>query len=192
MSWAYKPEKLISEHEKRDRVPYTVWRKQGYITATPGSSIDYDWIAYEIGRVKADYVIKGLAFDRWGMKYLIKALDNIGVDHYVAGKDDPRAGALRLVDWGQGFKDMAGAVTALETSVLERRLVHDGNPVSTWCIANAMSISDPAGNRKLDKTKTRFRIDFAVACAMAVGLKYQDMSKEPGPSVYEERGIVML
>lgn len=47
--------------------------------------------------------------------------------------------------------------------------VHDGNPVLTWCFSNAMAISDPAGNRKLDKSKARFRIDGAVAVTMAKG-----------------------
>jgi len=54
----------------------------------------------------------------------------------------------------------------------------------TWNISNAIAISDPAGNKKLDKSKTRFRIDGAVALSMAVGLKSRDMAKEPEPSVY--------
>ena len=33
---------------------------------------------------------------------------------------------------------------------------------------------DPAGNRKLDKGKARFRIDGAVALAMAMGLRARD------------------
>ncbi len=35
-------------------------------------------------------------------------------------------------------------------------------------------VSDPAGNRKLDKAKARFRIDGAVALAMALGLKAKE------------------
>jgi hypothetical protein len=33
---------------------------------------------------------------------------------------------------------------------------------------------DPAGNRKLDKDKARFRIDGAVALAMLLGLRSRD------------------
>jgi hypothetical protein len=33
---------------------------------------------------------------------------------------------------------------------------------------------DPAGNRKIDKDKARFRIDGAVALAMVCGLKSRD------------------
>jgi phage terminase large subunit-like protein len=85
---------------------------------------------------------------------------------------------------------MTQAVEALEISVLDRKLVHDGNPVLTWNISNAMTISDPAGGRKLDKSKTRFRIDGAVALAMAIGLKSKDMKEVEGPSIYETRGIL--
>jgi phage terminase large subunit-like protein len=81
---------------------------------------------------------------------------------------------------------MAPAIDAMEVSILERKLSHDGNPVLTWNISNAMSVSDPAGNRKLDKSKTRFRIDGAVALAMAIGLKSRDMSKMPESSAYED------
>jgi phage terminase large subunit-like protein len=109
----------------------------------------------------------------------------IGLDCYVDGKDKERAGALRLVPWGQGYASMTQAVEALEVSVLERKLVHDGNPCLTWNISNAMIIADAAGNRKLDKSKTRFRIDGAVALAMAIGLKSRDLADGPVKSAYD-------
>jgi phage terminase large subunit-like protein len=48
-----------------------------------------------------------------------------------------------------------------------------------------MIIADAAGNRKLDKSKTRFRIDGAVALAMAIGLKSRDLAEGPVKSRYE-------
>jgi phage terminase large subunit-like protein len=69
---------------------------------------------------------------------------------------------------------MAPAIDALEVSVIERKFAHDGNPVLGFCFSNAVAVTDPAGNRKLDKSKTRFRIDGAVAAAMAMGLKARD------------------
>ncbi len=74
--------------------------------------------------------------------------------------------------------DMAPAIDAFEVSVLEGRLKHDGNPMLTICVANAKVDMDPAGNRKLDKSATRFRIDGAVATAMAIGLKAKHAHKE--------------
>jgi phage terminase large subunit-like protein len=126
-----------------------------------------------------------MAYDRWSIDDLLNAMGRIGLEAYVDAKDTAKAGALRLVPWGQGFRDMAPAIDALEVSILERKLIHDGHPVMTWNISNAMSLSDPAGNRKFDKSKARFRIDGAVALAMAVGLKSRDTAEAPQPSAYE-------
>jgi phage terminase large subunit-like protein len=119
----------------------------------------------------------------------LKELYAIGVNVAIEGKDFSRGDnigedIIRLVPWGQGFRDMAGAVDGFESSVLDRRFKHDDNPVLTWCVSNAHVISDPAGNRKLDKSKSRFRIDGAVAVAMALGLKNRDMSEAPPEYAY--------
>ncbi len=109
---------------------------------------------------------------------MLVEFQRIGVDVYIDGKDKPYDGALRLVPWGQGYRDMSPAVEALEASVVHRRLQHDGNPVLTFCFANAIAVMDPSGNRKLDKSKTRFRIDGAVAAAMCLGLKARDVTTD--------------
>lgn len=184
-AWFWKPEETLDEHERRDRVPYRVWKKQGFIETTPGRAIQYDWIAKRLAEIAKNFTVMGMAFDRYRIDDLMVAMQKIGLDCYVDGKDDARSGALRLVPWGQGYASMTQAVEAIEISVLERKFVHDGNPVLTWNFANAISISDAAGNKKIDKSKTRFRIDGAVAAAMAVGLKSRDMTAVPEPSVYE-------
>jgi len=180
--WFWKPGDLLKDHENRDRAPYTTWAKEGFIEAPPGRAIDYGYVAQRIAEISADYEVVGLAYDRWRIEGLLKELMAIGVDAYVEGKEPPRAGALRLVPWGQGFRDMAPAIDALEVSILERQFKHPGNPVLTFCFANAVAVSDPAGNRKLDKSKSRFRIDGAVATAMAKGLKARDAMEGPPPS----------
>lgn len=170
----WKPEDLIEEHERRDRVPYSLWVKKGIIHATPGRTIDHGYVAKQLAELSSNNKILGVAYDRWRIDDLKRELDDIGVNVWVDGKDTKIEGGLRLVPWGQGFKDMAPAVDALEVSILERKFKHDGNPCLTWNISNAISVTDPAGNRKLDKSKTRFRIDGAVAAVMARGLKSRD------------------
>lgn len=192
-AWFWKPHDLLEEHERRDRAPYLVWVNEGYIDAPPGRSVDYSYIAQMIAELREDYEIIGLAYDRWRIENLLREFSAIGMDAWVEGKDDPLSGGIRLVSWGQGFRDMAPALDALEQSILNRTFSHPGNPVLTWCFSNAIAITDAAGNRKLDKAKSRFRIDGAVATAMALGLKARDGApEEEGPSVYEERGVVIL
>jgi phage terminase large subunit-like protein len=183
--WFWKPGDLLREHEARDRVPYFAWKQAGAIETTPGRAIQYDFVVTRLQEITKTFNVIGMAYDRWSMDDFLNSAGRLGLDCYVDGKDTAREGALRLVPWGQGFKDMAPAIDAMEVSILERKLIHDGHPCLTWNISNAMSISDPAGNRKIDKSKTRFRIDGAVALAMAIGLKSRDMSTQPEPSVYE-------
>ena len=192
ISWFWKPDETLRDHEKRDRVPYSVWKKQGILRTTPGRAIQYGFIATELAQIHKMYKIVGIAFDRYRIDDLMVAMAAIDLDCYVDGKDEARVGAIRLVPWGQGYASMTQAVEAFEVSILERKFVHDGNAILTWNVSNAMAISDPAGNRKIDKSKSRFRIDGAVACAMACGLKSRDMTEAPKPSCYEERGVLIF
>lgn len=172
-AWFWKPGDLLRDHEHRDRAPYGEWSRAGWLDTPPGRAIDYGYVARTIAEVCSDYNVRGLAYDRWRIENLMRELEGIGFASYVDGKDG-NANGLRLVPFGQGFKDMAPAIDALEVSVIERRFAHDGNPVLGFCFSNAVAVTDPAGNRKLDKSKTRFRIDGAVAAAMAIGLKARD------------------
>lgn len=173
-AWHWKPADLLDDHQVRDRTPYAEWRRLGWLETPPGRAIDYGWVAERIGEIHADYEVVGLAFDRWRIESLLKELRTVGVDAWIDGKDDPIYGGLRLVPWGQGFRDMAPAIDALEAAILSREFQHDGNLALQACFASAHALTDPAGNRKLDKTATRFRIDGAVATAMAVGLRARD------------------
>ena len=172
-AWFWKPGDYLEDHERRDRAPYTLWASQGLIQAAPGRSIHPRAVAMVIADLTSRYDVKGLAYDRWGMPNLLREFDEVGLDAFKDGDEDGGDG-LRLAPWGQGFRDMSPAVDALETAILHGDLVHSGNPVLTWNVANAIAVMDPAGGRKLDKAKARFRIDGAVALAMALGLKDRD------------------
>jgi phage terminase large subunit-like protein len=68
---------------------------------------------------------------------------------------------------GQGFKDMTPRIENFEALMLSGRLRHGGHPLLNMAAAAAVVTSDPAGGRKLDKSKTTNRIDPLVASVMA-------------------------
>lgn len=174
-AWFWKPSELIRTHETRDRAPYERWVQEGHLFAPPGRDVNYDFVAQHIADLSTEFNILGIAYDRWRINVLLKCFERLGISAYY-GDDDGEG--LRFVEWGQGFKDMAPAVDALDKAVAARTLVHPGHPVLTWCFSNAVATMDPAGNRKLDKSKARFRIDGAVAATMAIGLKARDMPEQ--------------
>jgi phage terminase large subunit-like protein len=176
--WFWKPRELLALHETRDRAPYERWVTEGHLIAAHGRDIDYDLVAHKIAELSVTYRILGIAFDRWRMATLMKCFARLSIATYYDGADDDDTDGIRFVEWGQGFKDMAPAVDALDKAIASRSLAHRGHPVLTWCFSNAVAVSDPAGNRKLDKSKARFRIDGAVATVMALGLKARDMIED--------------
>jgi phage terminase large subunit-like protein len=77
-----------------------------------------------------------------------------------------------MAEWqnvGQGYQSFSPRLEALETGLLQRRLLMDNHPALNMGMANALAVTDPAGNRKLVKPKDNGpRIDAAVALVMAV------------------------
>jgi len=153
------PSDGLRDKADKDRVPYDTWRDQGYLETTPGSTIEYEYIAYELRHLFDEYDVRKVAFDRWNWKFLKPWLEKVGFDDYELQKIEP---------FGQGYQSMSPALRELETVLLERKMRHGNHPVLTMCAINAVVQMDPAGNRKLAKDKSSGRIDGMVALAMAV------------------------
>lgn len=151
------PAQGLLDRAKRDRVPYDLWHRQGFLRTTPGATVDYEHVATEMAEICAGLDVRAIAYDRWRIDLLRKELERIGAD-------------LPLVEHGQGYKDMAPALDHLEAELLNGRLCHGGHPVLSMCAANAIVTKDPAGSRKLDKAKATGRIDGLQALAMAMGV----------------------
>ena len=151
------PSKGLKDRSKQDKTPYNIWADQGYIRIIEGASINYSDLAEDIADALEGMSVAGVGFDRWRFDLLKLEFDKIRLD-------------LPLQPFGQGFKDMAPAIDALETSLLNEKICHGGHPVLTMCMKNARVEKDAAGNRKLNKFKATGRIDGAVALAMAMGL----------------------
>jgi phage terminase large subunit-like protein len=151
------PSQGLEERARRDRAPYDVWHRQGFLRTTPGATVDYEHVAADMLEIFADMDVQAIAYDRWRIDLMRKELDRLGAD-------------LPLTEWGQGFKDMAPALDALEAELLNGRIAHGGHPVLTMCAANAVVTKDPTGARKLDKAKATGRIDGLQALAMAMGV----------------------
>ena len=124
LCWFWTAEDALRERGERDRVPYPLWRDQGFLETTPGRAIDKGFVARRLAEIAARYDVRGLAYDRWRIEELKARLAEDGIE-------------LPMEPWGQGFRDMAPAVDALETAVLNRRIRHAGHPVLRWNAANA-------------------------------------------------------
>lgn len=155
------PEKGLVDKARADRVPYDLWAKDGYITTTPGASIEYEFIAHYLRGVFDRCKVKAVAFDRYNMRFLRPWLERVGFTEEELS---------RFIEFGQGYQSMSPALRKLESLLLSRKLSHGGHPVLTMCAANAVVQKDAAENRKFTKAKAAGRIDGMVALAMAVSV----------------------
>jgi len=147
------PEDNMQERCKRDRVPYDVWVREGYIKATPGNYIDHKTVEKDILEDAETHHIQELAFDRWGMEYMSQNMI---------------AGGIEAFPFGQGYKSLSPPTKELLKLVLSQKLRHGGNPVLRWMADNLVVETDAAESVKPNKKKSRERIDGMVALIMGL------------------------
>jgi phage terminase large subunit-like protein len=164
----------INDKEKRDRVPYQQWARDGWLTLTPGNVIDYEYILRGLQEYRARYNVREIAFDRWNMELLRQRM---GADEFT------------MVEFGQGFKSMSPAAKNFERLVLSGKVHHDANPILRWNLDNTVVEIDAAEGIKPSKRKSTQRIDGIVASVMALD---RALRHEGGPSIYETQGIDVL
>ncbi|MBX5279121.1 terminase large subunit [Rhizobium sp. NLR10a] len=164
------PGDALRDKAKADRIPYDVWNKPDeaggrFLETTPGPTVDYEFVAHHLRGLFDRLDIRKIAFDRWNWRHLKPWLQAAGFNDEQLEGD-----AAVFEQFGQGFASMSPALRELESLILNKKIAHGGHPVLTMCMMNATVKQDPSGNRKLDKLKSRGRIDGAVALTMATAM----------------------
>jgi phage terminase large subunit-like protein len=174
----YIPKDNAIKRERRDKVPYFAWAKEGYITMTPGNVVDYAYIKAQFEQDRKDFNIREVAFDRWNFEALRQQFlaEGMADEFFVA--------------FGQGFASMSAPTKELEKLLLARELAHGGHPVLRWMASNVAVESDAAGNVKPSKKRSPEKIDGIVMLIMALGRAL--VSAGPKISIYESRGLTVL
>lgn len=183
----------IRDRARLDRVPYDVWAKanedgEAFLETTPGPTIEYEYVAARLKSLSDTLDVRKIGFDRYNWRHLKPWLLKAGFSEKQVEGDE-----AIFEPFGQGFASMSPAIRELESLGLNKKLAHGGHPVLTMCMMNAAVRSDPSGNRKLDKSKSRGRIDGAVALAMASAMAGTYLPEQDQPSVYTKgRGLLIL
>lgn len=153
------PQGTLLERTRTERIPYDVWKRTHpkSLFTTPGNAIDHNAIYdFVIGDAWKRFKIQRLGMDENSGRFLFMRL-----------RDDGRLGD-KVVSVGQGYK-LSEALKFIEILIAHRRLWHDGNPVLTFCFANAEPDRHPrTGALCIEKPSDSKRIDGAVAAAMAI------------------------
>ena len=170
------PEETIPQRVKAASVPYDIWERQGYLLSTEGNVIHYDFIEKFINDLAEKYHIVEIAVDRWHATQMIQNLEGDG---------------FTMVPFGQGFASMSGPTKDFYRLLMEGQIIHGGHPVLRWMAGNVVVDTDPAGNIKVTKAKSKEKIDGIVAAIMALDRCIRNQT-EPQGSVYDERGLLVF
>lgn len=146
------PESKIQERE--DRVDYRLWMEQGWIEVCPGKVLDEDWFISMLLKTLDHYDVKSIAYDPWGMWNIIQKFGRY---------------TEYLMEYQQSIRYMSVPTKQFESMILKVELNFMNNPVIRWMMRNVVIYTDPNANIKLDKARSRNKIDGVVASVNAIG-----------------------
>jgi len=143
------------------------WSKQGFITATPGNTIDFRTIERDLREGITKYNCKGIVYDHTYAEMLIQNLTEGVTDSTGKFIEEPLPVGEKA--FSQGIMTMTGPTTDFENDVKKSRLIHDGHPVLDWQAGNAGIKEDNKGNiHVIKESRASFRtVDGIVAAIMA-------------------------
>jgi len=176
---AWTPGDTMQAREDRDKIPYTVWAREGHIHAPSGENINYRHVAQTIAEYSHRYKIQMVAYDRYAFRRFEEDVEELGlsinfVEHPQGGTkkgkptDEMVKAAERAGKQAEGLW-FPGSLRMLEDAMLEGRIRFKRNPVLISAIASAVTDQDKWDNRWLAKQKSVNKIDAAVAMVMAFG-----------------------
>ena len=176
ITYYFIPRERMVEKEKSDRVPYSLWERQGFLTVTEGNVIDYAYIENIVKESLEKYQLREIGYDRWNADYLVQRL--------IA------EGNVTMTPMGMGFVSMNSPTKYLESKILQKGINQGGNPITRWNFDNVMVKTDPAGNIKPDKGKSTNKIDGIVSLIIAIDRLMNN--KDDTDSIYDKREILTI
>lgn len=171
--WHWCPAETAAKRERKGRIPYETWAKEGLIELTPRRDIDYRFIRSRINQLRDIYSIQTVAYDPWNATHIAKELTD----------ED----GLEMVEYRQGYITMNEPTKGLLRLLLSRQIRHGGNKCLRWQASNLASKPDPAGNLKPDKEASADKIDGMVAMIMSLGLALRNPVVQ---SAYASHGVL--
>ena len=150
------PEDKVRPLEIRDRVPYTQWVAEGYITTATGEVVRHELIRERIDWARELFELREVAYDPWNAGEFAQKLIDDG---------------MTAVPIRQGYQSLSAPMKKVMELVLDRRIRHANHPVLAWnadCVEAKDDGNDNIRPIKPDRKQSNKRIDGIVALIMAI------------------------
>lgn len=158
-----------------DMTHYFGWVEDGYMIATPGSRIDFEYIKKDILRIAKDFDLSGeengggeICNDPWNAQQLITELTNKNVV---------------CIEINQTVNYLSEPMKEIEAALKDGKFHHDNNPVTSWMFGNVMCKEDKKSNIFPFKEGEANKIDGGVAAitCMARAMFHKEVQEIPLP-----------
>lgn len=146
----YLPEETV---QASGNSQYPGWMRSGRLTVTPGNVIDFSWIEADLMELANSFDLQAIAFDPFQATQLSTRM---------------LAEGLPMIEVRPTVLNFSEPMKALEALVLQRKLIHDGDPVLTWMASNVVAHLDIKDNIYPRKERPENKIDGIVALIMAL------------------------
>lgn len=145
----YLPEERVDDLARASRVPYRRWADEGWITLTPGQTVNYDFIEAADERMRERFEIPSSGIDPW---------QSIQFRANLEAKD------VQIVKVPQTNQHLHAVVEEFERLLRMGGVRHadpkrGSNPVLDWVVSNVVLNIDARGNKRIDKQSSPEKID---------------------------------
>ena len=132
---------------------YSGWMRAGRLTVTPGNVIDFGWIEADLIDFASRFEIQAVAFDPFQATQLSTRMLEEG---------------LPMIEVRPTVLNFSEPMKTVEALVLQKKLIHDNDPVLTWMASNVVAHLDAKDNIYPRKERPENKIDGIVALIMAI------------------------
>ena len=152
------PEASVAERERKDRIPYSQWIREGWVIPTPGARLDHERVAQEVAEYAAAHNLRGLGADPWNLGSVATQLQRHSIEVQAIA---------------QNVGTLTGPSKFLEGLVASKR-IRWRSPVLTWNLGNVQLFRDNNDNIRPDRGRSTEKIDGAAATIDALALAMHD------------------
>jgi phage terminase large subunit-like protein len=153
--WFFIPEATVETKVALENSALRDWIERGFVTATPGEIIDYEYIYREIEAFAPEHNLKSILYD-----------PAMASDFRMRYEDHPK---ITIVPFRQAPMTMGPAAKAWEKAVIEDQILDD-SPIMRWmvsCTINAAKNDAWVIPSKVGAGKYAKRIDGVISSIMA-------------------------
>lgn len=147
----YLPERAV---ENAVNSQYSGWAEEGLLHVTPGAMTDLNVVEEDLREDLSRFNVEAVVYDPWQATQMATTLS----------EDD-----APMVECRMTVQNMSDPMKSVEALALDRRLLHDGNPILTWMMGNVVAKLDAKDNIFPRKERYEQKIDGVIALIMAMG-----------------------